>query len=55
MTLKVIIKVKKDIFASFSAAVAAISEISTVLGRAVARAQSPRRMPLQVRNLDLHS
>jgi hypothetical protein len=45
---------EKEIFASFSATVAAISEISTVLRRAVAPAQTPRMMPCQFRLVDLH-
>src|SRR5512139_2832532 len=41
-------------FPCFSATVAAISEISTVLRTALPRAESPRSMPCQLQLLDLH-
>ena len=42
-------------FPCFSATVAAISEISTVLRTALPRVQSPRSIPCQIRIVDLHS
>ena len=42
-------------FPCFSATVAAISEISTVLRTALPRAESPRSMPCKLQIIDLHS